>query len=204
MNRSDAKPDFKEILHKQKLPLLVLDQKWHSLFAAEEKPRRVQKIEKELNASLARQGYLNQELKELKNLKSKLLTNIVINMDEIKESGQESKKLKADRKFIGEINEKIEDYEDELEALPTRMKEINEQLMVATMSYCYGKMRENEEESKEIGAWITRIRIELKKKIIYKQNIDDLNREMYSYLHDILGAQMIDVFDVNVEEIDQT
>ena len=40
----------------------------------------------------------------------------------------------------------------------------------------------------------------MKKNIIRKQNREINNREIYSYLHDILGAQVIDLFDIEYDQ----
>ena len=105
----------------------------------------------------------------------------------------------ADRKLIDELNEKLENCEDELLELPHLLREVNDNLMVETMRYCYGLLRTNAEDIEEIGAWIKRIRVELKKQIIIKQNAELKNKEVYSYMHDIFGPQVIDVFDLKYE-----
>jgi hypothetical protein len=68
------------------------------------------------------------------------------------------------------------------------------------MDYFYEKLRVNQEESVEIDEWIKQVRIDLKKNIIRKQNRDINNREIYAYLHDILGADVLDLFDIKYEE----
>ena len=76
----------------------------------------------------------------------------------------------------------------------------NELLMIKSMAYFYEIIRVNKEESEEIDRWITQVRIELKKNIIRKQNRDINNKEMYAYLHDVLGPEVIDLFDRRYEE----
>ena len=44
------------------------------------------------------------------------------------------------------------------------------------------------------------MRIDLKKNIIKKQNREINSKEIYSYMHDIFGAQIIDIFDLKQEE----
>lgn len=188
--------DFQRALQDKKIPLLVLDQKWHHMFAEDRKPRKVAMLEKKLNSYLGRQGHLNQELKELKKIKAKLMKNIVVNMDEIGEERQETKRLQEDKRLISDINDRMESYEEELMKLPRLMQEVNQTLMLQTMEYCYGKMRDNEVEKEEIAQWITQIRIELKKKVIRKQTVEYHNKEIYSYMHDIFGALIIDIFDL--------
>lgn len=47
---------FTEALAKTKIPILVLDQKWHRLFALDGKPKEVQELESQLKEILERQG----------------------------------------------------------------------------------------------------------------------------------------------------
>ena len=64
------------------------------------------------------------------------------------------------------------------------------------MEYCYGMMSRYEAERDQIAEWIRSTRIELKKKVIRKESIEGKNKEMYTYLHDIFGARMTDMFDI--------
>lgn len=190
--------EFKKALQGKNIPILVLDQKWHRLFAIHGKPQKVVELESSLNALLARQGKLNTDEKALKKLKGQLMDNIVLNMQESDDSAQNSmrgQKLEADRKMIDETNARIEAIEDELLELPKQIHAVNESLMLASMDYFYEKLRVNKEESDEIDAWIRQVRIELKKNIIRKQNRDINSHEMYAYIHDVLGAEVLDLFD---------
>ena len=110
-----------------------------------------------------------------------------------------SKKLSQDRRLIDEINEKMERCEDDLLELPHILRQANDNLMTETMKYCYGLLRTNETDIEEIGEWIKNIRVELKKQIIIKQSAEIKNKEIYSYMHDIFGPQVIDVFDLKYE-----
>ena len=195
--------EFKEALHEKKIPILVLDQKWHRLFAIHGKTDEIKETEQELDGLLARQGKLNSDVKDLKKLKANLMNNIMENMDESapdSDSKQREKKLEEDKRLIEEINEKIEMAKDELLDLPNLIKEINEELMLLSMDYFYSKLRVNQQEAKEIEDWITQVRIDLKKNIIKKQNREINNREIYAYLHDILGNEVIDIFDIQYDD----
>lgn len=195
--------DFASTLKGKKVPILTLDQKWHRLFAIHGKPEEVKTLETELNELLKRQGKLNNELKNLKKKKNLLMDNIVQNMEgSTEEASNTSKerKLEEDRQKIDEINALTESYEDELLELPNKIKATNELLMIKSMDYFYEKIHVNKEESEEIDRWITQVRIDLKKNIIRKQNRDINNKEMYAYLHDILGPEVIDMFDRRYEE----
>lgn len=195
--------EYMEALAQKKVPILVLDQKWHRVFALNGKPQNVKAEEAILNELLERQGQLNNDIKDLKKTKAKLMENIVQNMDGTHEENINdisSRKLEEDRRLIDEINARMEEYEDELMELPRKIQEANRTLMISTMQFCYQKLRDNVSEIEEITEWITQVRIDLKKNIIRKQNREINNRQIYSYMHDIFGAQILDLFDLKEED----
>ena len=195
--------EFKRALADKQVPLLVLDQKWHRLFAVHGKPEEIRQTESDLNALLARQGKLNEDLKQLKKVKKQLMDSIVVNMDGTTAQhldAQREKKLDEDKRLIDETNAKMEEIEDELLEIPKNIRDTNRTLMLQSMGYFYEKIRVNQQESQEIDEWIKQVRIDLKKNIIRKQNRDINNREIYTYLHDIFGPSMLDLFDIRYDE----
>ena len=67
---------------------------------------------------------------------------------------------------------------------------------MATLEVCYDKIQNNTKQIEEINTWITQFRDELKKKVLQKQRSQILNDEMYSYMHDIFGPDVIEMFDM--------
>lgn len=195
--------DFKIALTGKKIPILVLDQKWHRLFAIHGKTAEIKELEANLNSLLARQGKLNNDLKDLKRLKNNLMDGIVENMDggEMELDAETRKKtMEENKRLIDDINERMDACEDELLEIPGKIQFANEELMLASMEYFYAKLRVNKQEAQEIDEWITQVRIDLKKNIIRKQNREINNKEMYSYLHDIFGAEILNIFDIQDEK----
>lgn len=190
---------FKEVLSDKEVPILTLDQKWHQLFELNGKPVKIRKLEEKLNKLLAKQAHVREEFRDLKNLKSKLMDNIVLNMKgtEAEQSDTLSaKRLEEDGRLIDEINQKISDCEEKLREIPEKIDECNHALMLETMDFCYHEMKNNKEQIKMISEWIDRTRKELKKNVVIRQNREIMNRQMYSYMHDIFGADVIDIFDL--------
>ena len=74
--------------------------------------------------------------------------------------------------------------------------------MLATMDCCYTTMQENTEGIKEISKWVTDVRVELKKQLVRKQEMEQRNHAIYSYMHDVFGAEVLELFDMtyNPEE----
>lgn len=199
IDKTTKEHNFAGILKSTKIPLLVLDQKWHHIFPPGKKPDNIAKLEKKLDELLAEQGRVNQELKELKKLKSNLMNDIMENMEGTEGNRSSSKKLEENKRLINEINEKIDASEDILLDMPKLLKDANDVLMQETMEYCYTKLRTNATDIEAIGNWIKEVRIELKKQIIRKQNAELKNKEIYSYMHDIFGPLIVDIFDLKYE-----
>ena len=193
--------EFKKALSNKNIPILVLDQKWHRLFAIHGKTDEIKEAEAEVSELLALQGKINNELKKLKKIKSQLMDDIVQNMDdENGNSAEREKKRQENKKLIDEVNEKIAEEEDRLLEIPKEIKDANERLMILSMDYFYSKIRVNHTEAQEIEEWIAQVRIDLKKNIIRKQNRTINNKEIYSYLHDIFGAEVLDLFDIQYDD----
>lgn len=189
---------YKPALEGKKIPVLILDNKWHQLLARMQPDKQLLRLREELNELLRRQGKANTEVKEIKKLKKKLMQDIVENAESAVSGNDQKARKKADesKRLINECNEKIEGYEDELMELPREIDKVNQRLMLATMELCYDTIKENEQEIEETAKWVAKIRVELKKRLIRKQEKEQTNQEIYAYMHDIFGAEVINVFDM--------
>ena len=103
---------------------------------------------------------------------------------------------------IEEVKEKIAANEDALLEIPKEIQTCNDALMMETMTFCYDRLRTNCKEAEEIAEWIKKVRVELKKNIIRKQNREINNKEIYAYMHDIFGKDIINLFDVQNDDVD--
>jgi len=193
---------FQKALKGKKIPVLTLDNKWHRLFTQAECSPDIKLLSEELNELLKRQGKITTETKEIKKIKSRLMNEIVELMDSLNgaETGKDTnKQLEEKKRLINECNEKVDAYSDEMLELPKKIDEVNLKLMLATMECCYHYIKDNTKEINEISDWITMIRKELKKKVIRKQEGELKNHELYSYMHDIFGADVIELFDLKYD-----
>ena len=75
--------------------------------------------------------------------------------------------------------------------------------MLATIEFCYADMQENTEQIQEIAKWVTKIRIELKKRLIKKQEMEQKNHAIYAYMNDLFGADVMDMFDLEYDPGEQ-
>ena len=195
---------FQPALIGKKIPILVLDNKWHKLFTQAEYSSEIKGMEKEMNNLLKRQGKVNTESKEIKKLKKKLMDEIVVLADEMGQhpTKKQEKDMADHKRLINDCNEKLETYEEEMVELPRQINQLNNKMMLVTMEVCYKRIQQNTTELEAIEEWIGNIRRELKKKVIRKQEKEAMNRQLYSYMHDIFGADVIELFDMkyNPEE----
>lgn len=192
---------FKNALVGKKIPVLILDPKWHRLFAKTGSTDEIKALEAELKELLKRQGKLNNENKDLKRIKNNLMDEIVVHMDGIESNTNETtgKKLDDNKRLINEVNEKLEVNEDALMELPREIDRVNRDLMIQTMELCYEKLQANTAEIEEIAAWIREMRVSLKKNILKKQSKEVNNAELYAYMHDIFGHDVMELFDMKYE-----
>ena len=202
---SERREVFEQALKGKRIPILTLDNKWYRLLTDEARAT-VSGIEKQLNTLLKRQGKLNTETKDIKRLKKKLVNDIMPLVDEAEKNpdGEAARKIDQNKRLVEECNEKLAAYQDELLDLPRQIDELNIQLMLITMDCCYETMPENADEIEAIGQWVTDIRVELKKQLVRKQEMEQRNQAIYAYMHDVFGAEVIDMFDMQYHPDGQT
>lgn len=185
-------------LQGKKVPILTLDNKWHKLFTQTKPSKQIVKLEEELNGLLKMQGKANQELKSVKKLKKKLMDEIVENAEDAS-SGKDKKaekKMEENSRLISECNEKIAECEELLIKLPNQIDAANKKLMIKTMEVCYVTLEKNKKEIEDASVWIEKTREELKTRLVKKQEQEQMNQELYAYMHDIFGADVINIFDM--------
>ena len=106
---SDFEKAVREALKGKKVPVLVLDQRWHTLFPSGNKPSDVLALEDNLNYLLKRQGFLVNDIKDLKRTKQKLMDGILAGMGETERANTDKKK-KNQQRLLLEIKERIKGY----------------------------------------------------------------------------------------------
>lgn len=185
------------VINMRKVPLLPLDNRWHQLFPATEKSVHIKKLEDEVMSIIKQESRISKELKDLGKLKKKLMSEIVQNMEETSD-GKETlrqKKLETSQKLIREINDKIEKMEMEDIALPRKLIKANEELLYASIDECYERIDHNAQQIEVLSEWIERTRDELKKNVVIKQEKEEVNQNIYAYMHDMLGPEFMEIFD---------
>lgn len=188
---------FSSALSGKRVAPLTLDNKWYRLFKQAEKTSEIEELEEKQKELLKEQARISEEMKRMRALKTKLMDEIVAAMDS-NDKGS-AKKKEENSRLIDEINDKMASNDDAMLDIPRDIDINNRQLMLLTMQQCYEVIAQNTKDIAEIGAWIDSVRIELKKNIVRKQEMELRNVEIYSYMHDIFGPDVIELFDITYD-----
>lgn len=186
-------------LQGKNIPILVIDPKWKLLFPEEKMTPEIKDTSKSLLDKIDEQQHLREESKKIKKIKKNLMSEIIGLRDKMNAEGENSdteNELDEHTRLIGECNERLDSNVDKLGRLPQEIYDLNFKLMVLSMAECYTKLKQNTDEISEIDDWLHTVRMELKKKVIRKQEGEIENFDLYSYMHQIFGPEVIDIFDM--------
>lgn len=196
--KNEVDRSYREYIDLKRVPILPLDNRWHQLFPEKSKPPKIKKLEKQVMTLVKREGTINNDIKKLEAAKKKLMQEIVKNMQESSEEIDEKlrqKKLSASQKLIGDINKKSDSLENERFEIPEALVKANEELLIESIDLCYDRLSVNQTKISSLAEWIENARSELKKNIVLKQELEEMNASIYSYMHDMLGPRFMEVFD---------
>ena len=190
---------YLQALKNKKVSLLMLDAKWHELFPADRKTDEIKNCERKLNELLKKQGKNTNDIKEYEKAKKAIMSNIVNNMTD--GSGPDSflkaRKQEKNQKLMADLNYKLSMAEEVQKELPVQIEVANNELLIEGMKLCYAELTSNTEQIEALEEWIKEARDILKNKILEKQDMEMRNTELYTYMHNLLGAQVVEIFDKN-------
>ena len=187
-----------DMLKKKNIPIINVDERWLRLFPDNEKTPAIKRLEKELKELLKRQGKVNTELKDIRIVREQLTQSVLNSAEDI--SIPEAKRLKkqaVSQRLIIESREKLEQLEKEQRELPGLIQDANNALIFESVRVCYDKIDKNKSDIDRLTQWIDETRMKLKERILIKQDKETKNQEIYTYLHAMLGAKVMEAFDEN-------
>ncbi len=185
-----------ELLKKKNIPIACLDERWLRLFPDSEKTPLIKKLENELKELLKRQGKVNTDLKDIRVVRDKLTQSVLDTAEDT--SIPENKRLKkqaTSQRLIVEARQKQDNLELELDELPDKIKEANSALIFESVRVCYQRINQNKQDIDMLEQWIEQMREKLKERVVLKQDKEITNEEIYTYLHGMLGAGVMEAFD---------
>lgn len=187
----------RKILRKNNIVLLPLDERWNSLFSDSQKTPEIYACEKKIRELLKEQVRLVSEAKEIANKKKVYMDKIINLTPEVFDKNNEGAKheMQNSDKEIKAINERLKKIETELEEIPDRIKEINLELLEHTVNVVYFKIRSGQKRVVELDALIEETRTRLKDYIDEKEILSQGGDDIYTYFHDLLGAEELEKLD---------
>lgn len=190
-----------DLIKDKRIPILTLDKRWHELFKSQKKTFNIKQLERQINNSLKKQGKLVNDIKNLKKIKTDLMNEIVTNIPETNKTHNNNKTMERNKKLIEDVNKKIDDFSNELSEIPFEIKILNEKLMLESVEVSYNYILNNKNQIGDIALWIEEVRNKLKENIIKKQILEEESTKIYSYMHDVLGADVIEIFDESFDSV---
>lgn len=193
------------ILKNKNIPILILDERWLEIFPEHQQTPEIRSMVSELTKLLKKQGGLTDNLKGMKRYKTQLMQEIVDNMDadETAIGRLKRKKLDKNQKKIMELKESMSDSEQELAEMPYQIRELNARLLEESTRVCYERLQVNQGRLKELEAEIRELKGQVRHRMLEKQDYEMKNEKMYSYLHTLLGARMMERLDRDAKQEDE-
>lgn len=178
-----------------RVPVLTLDERWYKLIPAKYKTDEINYWEKRVNELLKKQGQANNDIKEVKKIKNQLIQEVVDAMEDDDNSNVKKKKMEQNQRLIQEAKDKIASLEDEALDYPKELADANKHLISETLKVVYERLNTNAEDIEVLSKWIDQTRIKLKKNIVIRQDKEEANERMYTYMHDIFGPDFSNELD---------
>lgn len=187
----------REILKNNDISVLILDERWNSLFADMEKPGEIVRLEEKLKELLKKQARLTSEEKEISMNKKNMMERIIKLTTEAFENGNESAKTKMAEceRDIKDINDRLNSIDDELKKMPSEIREANLELLECLVNTVYLTYRENQKRREELDELIKVTSAKLDAYVAEKEKLSKTGGQVYEYFHELLGAEELQRLD---------
>ncbi len=187
----------KKVLRKNDISLLILDERWNSLFAPGEKTPEITACEEKLRELLKEQARLLAESKEIAASKKLCMDKIIQLTTAVfeQENSEAKKEMQLCEKEIMRINERSGKIEEELDGIPGRIRDANLELLENTVNVVYFKIRSEQKRVEELNLLIEDMKEKLKACIDEKETLSQDHTDTYSYFHDLLGGEELERLD---------
>lgn len=201
MKVSDSSIDLKKdyisnILKTKKLPIVLLDPLWHTA-KDHIQSKEIDQVEKELQELLKEQGRLNTDYKEYTVIKQNFLKQILV-ISEKAQAGSDPSALeelnKLHQSTLG-ANQKLEEIENRLEHIEEEIETKNKAIISEMIAVGYSYIENYKIQNEALEAEIAALREEMLKKTNKKKESDAFLKDIYNYLHSIVGREHIEVLD---------
>jgi hypothetical protein len=185
------------VLKKNNISLLILDERWSSLFKNFSKPKAIRAREQKLKSLIKKQAVLTAEQKKDAQIKKNSM-DMIIKLASSANDGNEKAmgKISLCENEIKRVNKRAGDIERELGNTADLIQKTNIELLETTVSIVYIKIRRNRKRREELDKIIEQTREKLRGYIDEREQLAEDDTDVYSYFHDLLGAEEIEKLDL--------
>lgn len=189
------------IILKNKIPLLIEDKNWIKLFG-DTNNRSIQHIKEELSKLVEKQRELNKIERALQREKVHAMKMILGVSDAINNENKTHNigLLDEYKEKIESINGELEDIAFRLETIPQEIRELNFNLLKATVFYGYKDLKSKQKRLTDVIDELDIIRERMKYLINEKYDYEEWIDSTYSFLHGMLGSEEMERLDNKILE----
>ncbi|HHV27131.1 hypothetical protein FYJ27_01965 [Anaerosalibacter bizertensis] len=189
------------IILKNRVPILVRDDEWMELFG-ETDDKNIKKYKKDLEELLKEQKKIEREISHWNKEKLKCMRMILGISDAINngEKIESADLLDEYKEKIYWINETIDELTFKLETIPRDIRNLNYELLKATVNYGYIELKDKEEKLSNISSELEDLRERLRSIINEKHDYEEWINDTYTFLHRMLGSKEIERLDREIFE----
>lgn len=197
LSRTSKKIFDKQVLRKNDIGILILDERWNSLFKNIEKTADINAFEIMIKELLKKEAKITTEKKEIEATKKKCMAKILELTPQVYEKHIESAKEEMTKCEIeiNRINKRFQEIEDELYKTEIEIKDTNIELLEQAVSVVYFKIRKTQKRKEQLTLLIEELKAKLMAAIDEKESITEDSGEVYTYFHDLLGAEELERLD---------
>lgn len=187
----------KSILRKNDISLLILDERWNRLFTNIPKTSAIERCEERLKDLIKEEARLIAEKKEIAITKKQHMDRIIKLTTDVYDKNDDNakKEMQFSESEIKRINDRVKQIEKEFDEMPERKKQANLELLEHTVNVVYLKIRLASKRVEELEELIEETKARLKGYIDEKESLSQDDTDIYSYFHDLLGAEELERLD---------
>lgn len=184
------------VLENRKLPIVLLDPLWYTV-KEQIKSKVIDEKEKQLQESLKEQARLNTDYKEYNKVKQNFLKQILALSGEVQGEDGDKKieELNKLHQSTLEVNSRLESIEKRLEEVDAQVEATNKELVGEMVAVGYEYIDMHRQKEIKLESEIEALRAEMLHKTNEKKQSEKFLKDIYNYLHNIVGQQQIEIID---------
>lgn len=190
-----------EILKTKKLPIVLLDPLWHTMRESIQS-ELIKNQEKNLQELLKEQGRLNNDHKDYNAVKQNFLKEILNISGKVHSQGDNNsieELNKLHQSTVG-VNQKLEEIEKRIEEVEKEIESTNRDIIEEMIAIGYEYIEVCKEKEIRLEREITKLREQMLLKTGEKKKCEKLLKDVYNYLHNIIGREQIEIIDKGIGE----